>query len=86
MALNKAKIITVTGVKGGNATVTAKAALDANVKGSYVVEVVESEDFNEVVVLAKDEVVSSEQPIDEPAFDDSKNLDSIDVTDDDLPF
>lgn len=48
----------VTGVKGGNATVTAKAALDANVKGSYVVEVVESEDFNEVVVLAKDEVVS----------------------------
>ena len=32
------------------------------------------------------DAASSEAPIDEPAFDDSKNLDSIDVADDDLPF
>lgn len=49
----------VTGVKGGNATVTAKSTLDANIKGSYVVEVVDSEDFNEVVVAAKDEVLAN---------------------------
>ena len=51
-------VAVVTGVKGGNATVTAKSTLDANVKGSYVVEVVDSEDFNEVVVAAKDEVLA----------------------------
>ena len=32
------------------------------------------------------DAASNEAPIDEPAFDDSKNLDSIDVADDDLPF
>ena len=50
-------VAVVTGVKGGNATVTAKSTVDANVKGSYVVEVVDSEDFNEVVVAAKEEVL-----------------------------
>ena len=51
-------VAVVTGVRGGNATVTAKSTVDANIKGSYVVEVVDSEDFNEVVVAAKDEVVA----------------------------
>ena len=52
-------VAVVTGVKGGNATVTAKSTVDANITGSYVVEVVDSEDFNEIVVAAKDEVLEN---------------------------
>ena len=49
----------VTGVEGGNAVVTAKSKVDASVSGTYTVEVVDSEDFNEVVVAAKDAVVAA---------------------------
>lgn len=52
-------VAVLTGVKGGNVTVTAKSKIDASVTGSYVAEVVDSEDFNAIVVAAKDAVVAA---------------------------
>ena len=48
----------VTGVRGGNAVVTAKSKVYANVQAQYTVEVVDSEDFNQVIVDAKDKVAA----------------------------
>lgn len=52
-------VAVITGVKGGNVTVTATSTVDATVKGSYVAEVVDTEDFNEAVVSAKDAMVAA---------------------------
>ncbi len=52
-------VAVLTGVKGGNVTVIAKSKVDATVTGSYVAEVVDSEDFNAIVVAAKDAVVAA---------------------------
>ena len=51
-------VAVITGVTGGNAVVTAKSKIDATVQGQYTVEVVDSEDFNQIIVDAKDKVAS----------------------------
>lgn len=55
-------------------------------KGSKIEVVADSVQFLEP--KAKDEIMGGDTPINipSPIDDDSKNLDSIDVTDDDLPF
>ena len=52
-------VAAVTGLKAGNAVVTATSKIDANVKAQYTVEIVDSEDFNAAVVEAKDAIVAA---------------------------
>lgn len=52
-------VAVVTGVTAGNALVTAKSKIDANVKAEYTVEIVDDEDFNQAIVNAKDEIVEA---------------------------
>lgn len=52
-------------------------------KGSVIEVIADSVQFLEP---KSKEIPNEEVPLDEPAVDDSKNLDSIDIVDDDLPF
>lgn len=52
-------VAVVTGVRAGNAVVTATSKIDANVKGQYTVEIVDSEDFNTAIVEAKDAIAAA---------------------------